>query len=418
MVVSVIGLGYIGLPTAAILASNGFKVHGIDSNKRVVSSINKGQIHILEPHLDSIVQKVIANGNLKAFDKPNSADIFMIAVPTPFKNMNKPDLSFIKSAVKSISQVIKKGNMVILESTVPVGATESIKKWLFKERPDLRFPSNERDINIDDINIAHCPERVLPGDILNELVNNDRIIGGLTAHCSERAKNFYKYFIKGSCIVTDAKTAELSKLVENSYRDVNIAFANELSLISDKLDVNVWELIKLANLHPRVNILQPGPGVGGHCIAVDPWFIIDSAPDEARLIHTARLVNDSKPEFICKKIKEAAKRTLKNKSKLKIVSLGLSFKANIDDLRESPAMKIAKKIELMGFKINYVCEPNIKLLPSLFNSKKSQLIELNQALVEADILVLLVDHDEFKNIDYSLIHDKEVIDTRGIFIEK
>jgi len=417
MVVSVIGLGYIGLPSAAILASHDIKVFGIDSNKSVVSSINKGQVHILEPYLDLLVQKVIAKGNFKAFIKPKSADIFMIAVPTPLKNKCEPDLSYVKSAVKDISHVIEKGNMIILESTVPVGTTENIKKWLLKERPDLNFPANEKDNNIGDINIAHCPERVLPGDVLNELVNNDRIIGGLTVHCSERAKNFYQGFIKGNCIVTDCRTAELCKLVENSYRDVNIAFANELSLISDKLEINVWELIKLANRHPRVNILQPGPGVGGHCIAVDPWFILDSAPEEAKLIYTARLVNDGKPEFICKKIEQAAKKTIKNKSELIIVSLGLSFKPNIDDLRESPAMTIAKKIELMGFKKSYICEPNIKLLPSLFNSNMSQLIKLNQALAEADILVLLVDHDEFKNIDLRLLHGKQVIDSRGILEE-
>jgi len=414
MVVSVIGLGYIGLPTAAILASNNIKVFGVDSNKSVVSSLNKGKVHIVEPYLDLLVQKVMEKGSFKVFIKPQSADVFMIAVPTPFKNKHEPDLSYIRSAVKDISHVIEKGNMIILESTVPVGTTEKIKKWLLEEKPDLSFPSNEKDINTSDINIAHCPERVLPGDVLNELVNNDRIIGGLTNHCSERAKIFYQEFIKGECIITDSRTAELSKLVENSYRDVNIAFANELSLISDKLDINVWELIKLANHHPRVNILQPGPGVGGHCIAVDPWFIVDSAPDESQLIRTARLVNDAKPEFICKKIEQAVKKTLRNKTELTIVSLGLSFKPNIDDLRESPAMIISKKIELMGFKKSYLCEPNIKSLPGLFDSSKSQLIELNQALTEADILVLLVDHDEFKNIDIRLLQSKQVIDSRGI----
>lgn len=414
MVVSVIGLGYIGLPTAVILASNNIKVFGIDINKSVVSSINKGQVHIVEPNLDTLVQKAILVGNLKAYSEPKSADIFMIAVPTPFKNNHEPDLSYIKSAVKAISHVIKKGNMIILESTVPVGTTENVKKWLSNERPDLNFSEDENALNAEDINIAHCPERVLPGDILNELVNNDRIIGGLSTYCSERAKLFYQSFTNGNCIVTDCRTAELCKLVENSYRDVNIAFANELSLISDKLDINVWDLIKLANLHPRVNILQPGPGVGGHCIAVDPWFIVNSAPEEAKLIHAARLVNDSKPDFICKKIDQVSKKNKKDKSELIIASLGLSFKPNIDDLRESPAMKIAKIIELMGFKKSYLCEPNIELIPSLFDSKKSQLIDLKLALEEADIIVLLVDHDEFKNIDLKLLNGKEIIDSRGI----
>ncbi len=418
MVISIIGLGYIGLPTSAILASNNFKVLGIDKNENTVSLINKGQIHIVEPNLDTLIQKVISKGTFKAYSKAKSADIFIIAVPTPFKNKNEPDLSYIRSAVKDISNVIKEGNMIILESTVPVGTTEKIKKWLSAERPELTFPENENEITSRDINIAHCPERVLPGDILNELVNNDRIIGGLTTHCANRAKNFYKGFVKGECITTDCRTAELSKLVENSYRDVNIAFANELSLISDKLDINIWELIKLANLHPRVDILQPGPGVGGHCIAVDPWFIVDSAPKESKLISTARLINDYKPEFVCKKIEQAARKTLKINSELKIVSLGLSFKPNIDDLRESPAMTIAKKIESMGFKNSYLCEPNIKELPKLFNENKSELIMLNQVINDVDIIVVLVDHDEFKNLNLSLFDGKQVVDTRGILQEQ
>jgi UDP-N-acetyl-D-mannosaminuronic acid dehydrogenase len=414
MVVSIIGLGYIGLPTAAILASNNIKVLGIDNNENTVSLINKGQIHIVEPNLDTLVKKVVSNGNLKAFVKPIPADVFMIAVPTPFKNKNEPDLSYIESAVKDISNVVKEGNMIILESTVPVGTTEKIKKWLLAERPELTFPENNHEITNGDINIAHCPERVLPGDVLNELVNNDRIIGGLSTFCANRAKIFYQDFVKGECITTDCRTAELSKLVENSYRDVNIAFANELSLISDKLDINVWELIKLANLHPRVNILKPGPGVGGHCIAVDPWFIVDSAPEESKLISTARLINDFKPEFVCKKIEQAASKTLKINSELKILSLGLSFKPNIDDLRESPAMTIAKQIESMGFKNSYICEPNIKELPKLFNENKSELIMLNQVINDVDIVVVLVDHDEFKNLDLSFFDGKQVVDTRGI----
>ena len=264
MVISVIGLGYIGLPTAAILASKGFNVIGIDSNQTIVDVVNKGQVHIVEPGLEDMVKKSVDKGNLHAFVSPKIADIFMIAVPTPFKDDHKPDLSYIKLAIQNIAPIVHQGNMIILESTVPVGTTEKIKEWLKEERSDLCFPEDDKDIGLEYISIAHCPERVLPGNVINELINNNRIIGGITTQCAERAKNFYDLFVQGECIITDSRTAELSKLVENSYRDVNIAFANELSLIADKLDINVWELIKLANLHPRVNILQPGPGVGGH----------------------------------------------------------------------------------------------------------------------------------------------------------
>ncbi|MDB0021051.1 UDP-N-acetyl-D-mannosamine dehydrogenase [Candidatus Pseudothioglobus singularis] len=415
MVISVIGLGYIGLPTAAILGSKGFNIIGVDNNRNVVEIINKGKVHIVEPGLEEMVHKAVIKGNLHASSSPKKADIFIIAVPTPFKINHNPDLSYIELAIRNIAPVIQEGNLIILESTVPVGTTEKLKKWLKAERPDLYFPNEEKDIGAEYINIAHCPERVLPGNIINELIENNRIIGGISTKCANRAKNFYKLFVKGDCIITDSRTAELSKLVENSFRDVNIAFANELSLIADKLDIDVWELIQLANLHPRVNILQPGPGVGGHCIAVDPWFIVDSAPEESNLIRQARLVNDKKPEFICKKIKQAAERTKINKSELVIASLGLAFKPNIDDLRGSPAMQIAKNIELMGFKAHYICEPNITLLPDIFNSKQTQLVNFNRALTESDILVLLVDHEEFKQIDLKLIKSKEVIDTRGIW---
>jgi len=415
MVISVIGLGYIGLPTAAILASKGFNVIGIDSNQTIVDVVNKGQVHIVEPGLEDMVKKSVDKGNLHAFVSPKIADIFMIAVPTPFKDDHKPDLSYIKLAIQNIAPIVHQGNMIILESTVPVGTTEKIKEWLKEERSDLCFPEDDKDIGLEYISIAHCPERVLPGNVINELINNNRIIGGITTQCAERAKNFYDLFVHGECIITDSRTAELSKLVENSYRDVNIAFANELSLIADKLDINVWELIKLANLHPRVNILQPGPGVGGHCIAVDPWFIVDSAPNESNLIREARLVNDRKPEFICKKIEQAAQKINVKKSELVIACLGLSFKPNIDDLRESPAMKISKDVELMGFKKNYICEPNIKLIPEIFDSTKTQLVDFSKALSESDILVLLVDHEEFKRIEFSFLINKEVIDSRGIW---
>jgi UDP-N-acetyl-D-mannosaminuronic acid dehydrogenase len=416
MIVSIIGLGYIGLPTAAVLSSKGINVIGVDTNKYVVELINNGKVHIVEPHLEEMVQKAIKNG-LIVFDRPQKADIFIIAVPTPFKENHKPDLSYIKTVIKDLSRVIEKGNMIILESTVPVGTTEKLMEWLKIERPDLVFATNNKAVSSEDINIAHCPERVMPGDVINELVKNDRIIGGNSDKCAERAKNFYKVFVEGECVVTDSRTAELCKLVENSYRDVNIAFANELSLISDSLNINVWELIKLANRHPRVDILQPGPGVGGHCIAVDPWFIVDSAPEESKLIHQARLVNDSKPNLIYKKINQALNKINKDKSELIIASLGLSFKPNIDDLRQSPAMDIAKNIEIMGFKRSYVCEPNIKKLPEIFNSKKTQLVSISQKLFDADIIVLLVDHKEFYQINLSKLSGKEIIDSRGIWTE-
>ena len=417
MVVSIIGLGYIGLPTAAILSSEGIDVVGVDNNKYVVDLINNGQVHIIEPLLAEMVQKEINNG-LSVFHSPQKADIFILAVPTPFKKNRKPDLSYIKRAIKDIAPLIQKGNMIILESTVPVGTTEKLNDWLRIERPDLIFPTNRNDTKSPDINIAHCPERVMPGNVINELVNNDRIIGGISDECGERAKIFYKIFVEGECIVTDSRTAELCKLAENSYRDVNIAFANELSLISDSLDINVWELIKLANRHPRVDILQPGPGVGGHCIAVDPWFIVDSAPNESKLIHQARLVNDSKPELIYKKINPAVNKLKKEKKELVISSMGLSFKSNIDDLRQSPAMEIAKKIELMGFKKCYVCEPNIEILPDSFNSKKTKLINIDSRLFTSDIIVLLVDHMEVLNINLSQLDGAEIIDTRGIWSKK
>lgn len=414
MIVSVIGLGYIGLPTAAILASKGISVKGIDNNKNLVNQISKGHLHIVEPHLDEIVQKEINKG-LNIFDSPKKADIFIIAVPTPFKQSRKPDLSYIKKAIEDIAPVIQKGNMIILESTVPVGTTEKLIDWLNIERPDLVFPASWNDNSSFDVNIAHCPERVMPGDIINELVNNDRIIGGISYKCGERARNFYNIFVEGECIVTNSRTAELCKLAENSYRDVNIAFANELSLISDSLGINVWELIKLANRHPRVDILKPGPGVGGHCIAVDPWFIVDSAPNDSKLIHQARLVNDSKPNLIYKKIKQAVEKINKETSELTVACLGLSFKPDIDDLRQSPAMQIAKEIESMDFKKCFVCEPNIKKLPASFNSKKTELINIDERLFNADIVVLLVDHKEFYKINLSKLDGAQIIDSRGIW---
>jgi len=416
MKVSVIGLGYIGLPTAAVLASRKIEVVGVDVNQYAVDTINRGEIHIVEPELDILVRASVNTGHLRATLIPEKADAFMVAVPTPFKGDHKPDLSYIESAVKSIAPVLERGNIVILESTSPVGTTEKMVQWMQEIRSDLEFPVFGDDEGRVDIAVAHCPERVLPGHVVRELVENDRIIGGVTKQCAERARELYKVFVEADCLITDCRTAELSKLVENSFRDVNIAFANELSLICNKLDINVWELIKLANRHPRVNILQPGPGVGGHCIAVDPWFIVDSAPEVAKLIHTARLVNDSKPGFVLDKINNAAVTTGKDKSDLTIACLGLAFKPNIDDLRESPALEIARQVGQMGFAKQLLVEPNISEMPSRFDGVNTELIDLDSALTKSDIVVLLVDHAPFKQMDLGLLSGKQVVDTRGILI--
>ena len=416
MIISVIGLGYIGLPTAAILASSKVSVIGVDVNEKVVDTINKGEIHIIEPELDALVHSAVKNGNLRATTQPEKSDVFMLAVPTPFRAKYKPDLSYIESACRAIAPVLEKGNLVILESTSPVGTTEMMIDWLSSKRSDLSFPKFGSDKFSTDISIAHCPERVLPGNVVRELRENDRIIGGITTHCAERASNLYKLFVDAECLITDCRTAELSKLVENSFRDVNIAFANEISLICDKLDINVWELIKLANHHPRVNILKPGPGVGGHCIAVDPWFIVDSAKDEAKLIRTARLINDSKPSFILDKVNQAILEMGVKISEISITCLGLSFKPNIDDLRQSPALEIAKKISLMSFKKLYLVEPNISIMPNYFDHHDDiELVDLEFAVNSSDIVVLLVDHNEFNQINLDLLSDKYVIDTRGIW---
>lgn len=389
--VCVIGLGYIGLPTAAVFASRKVKVLGVDTNQQVVDTINQGKIHIIEPELDILVHAVVRDGYLKAATLPDEADAFIIAVPTPFKGEDhEPNLDYIKAASKSVAKVLKKGNLVILESTSPVGATEQMAKWLADERPDLTFPHQIGEES--DIKIAHCPERVLPGQVIRELVENDRIIGGMTQQCTEQAINLYKIFVQGECIKTNARTAEMAKLTENSFRDVNIAFANELSILCDKLDINVWELIKLANRHPRVNILQPGCGVGGHCIAVDPWFIVHQNPNEAKMIKTAREVNSDKPNFVIQKIKEK----VKNLSQPKIACLGLAFKPDIDDLRESPALDIVIKLANDDANQILVVEPNIKQLPLKLQDKVNiKLVSLEEALNEANIVTVLVKHKEF-----------------------
>jgi len=411
--ITVIGLGYIGLPTAAIFASRKKNVIGVDVNQLAVDTINRGEIHIVEPELDIVVHAAVTSGYLRATTKPEPAEVFLIAVPTPFKGDNhEPDLSYIESACKAIAPVIKKGDLVILESTSPVGTTEKMSAWLSEIRTDLSFPHTHGESS--DIRVAHCPERVLPGHVMKELIENDRVIGGITSKCSEAAVNLYKTFVQGECIVTNARTAEMAKLTENSFRDVNIAFANELSIICDKLNINVWELISLANRHPRVNILQPGPGVGGHCIAVDPWFIVSETPAEAKLIQTARIVNDSKPAWVIEKVKNAI-QTLAPKTPVTIACLGLTFKPNIDDLRESPALAITTWLANEKIANIFAVEPNIERLPEKY-SNNIELISIETALATADIVLLLVDHKEFKTIDRKLVSEKIVIDTRGIWL--
>ncbi|EGQ7837383.1 UDP-N-acetyl-D-mannosamine dehydrogenase [Vibrio parahaemolyticus] len=415
--ISVIGLGYIGLPTAAMFASRKKKVIGVDVNQHAVDTINQGKIHIVEPDLDMIVSAAVSEGYLKATTTPEPADAFLIAVPTPFLPCNEgevpaPDLSYIEAASKAIAPVLKKGDLVILESTSPVGATEQMAAWLAEARSDLTFPQTHGEQA--DVNVAHCPERVLPGHVVRELVENDRVIGGMSARCSERSVALYRTFVQGECVVTNSRTAEMAKLTENSSRDVQIAFANELSIICDKLDINVWELIALANRHPRVNILQPGPGVGGHCIAVDPWFIVSKTPEEAQIIHTARKVNDSKPDWVINKVKLAIAEFLqanpdKTAREVTVACYGLAFKPDIDDLRESPAMAITQKIAEMHVGRVIAVEPNIDAVPEKL--KHVELMDFEVAPKEADIQVLLVDHKEFKNISMS---GKFIIDTKGL----
>ena len=407
--VSVIGLGYIGLPTAAVIASRGIEVIGIDVSEKAVDIINQGKVHIVEPDLDMVVQAAVTMGKLRASLTPEPADAFMIAVPTPFKDGHKPDLSFIQKAAKAIVPVLEKGNLVILESTSPVGTTEKLSKWLQELRPDLYFPGQTSQE--PNVYVAHCPERVLPGRVLEELVSNDRIIGGMSFKCAEKAIELYKVFVRGDCISTNARTAEMAKLTENSFRDVNIAFANELSIICDELKINVWELIALSNRHPRVNILSPGPGVGGHCIAVDPWFIVDSAPESARIIRTAREINDSKPQYVVNKVKAAAdefKRPV-------IACLGLAFKPDIDDLRESPALDITHNLASMNIGEILAVEPNIQQLPEKLAEKDVELVSLTAALERANVLLVLVDHKPFKALSINDVNTKVVVDTRGLF---
>lgn len=414
--ISVIGLGYIGLPTAAAFASRKKSVIGVDVNQHAVDTINKGQIHIVEPDLDKVVKQAVEEGHLKAYTTPQPADAYLIAVPTPFKGEHEPDLAYVEAAARSIAPVLKKGDLIILESTSPVGSTEKMAEWLAESRPDLTFPHQQGEDA--DIDIAYCPERVLPGQVMIELIRNDRVVGGMNRKSSERASELYKIFLEGECVITNARTAEMCKLTENSFRDVNIAFANELSLICADQDINVWELISLANRHPRVNILQPGPGVGGHCIAVDPWFIVSQNPKQSRLIHTARLVNDGKPVWVIDQVKAAVADCLtetgKRASEIKIACFGLAFKPNIDDLRESPAMNITKQIADWHSGMTLAVEPNIHELPTKLKGI-TELVSTEQALKDADIVLMLVDHQQFKAIPGSKVTQKWIVDTKGVW---
>ncbi|HVT23737.1 MAG TPA: UDP-N-acetyl-D-mannosamine dehydrogenase [Rhizomicrobium sp.] len=406
--VSVFGLGYVGLPVSAVLASRGVEVVGVDVNPHAVSMINNGRIHIVEPDLEMLVQAAVSNGKLRATLEPEPADAFVIAVPTPFTDDRQPDLSYVKKATETIAPLLQKGNLVILESTSPVGTTELICKWIGEIRPDLVLPDSTREGA--DVHVAHCPERVLPGTVVRELIYNDRIIGGVSPACARRGGDLYSLFVTGELHLTTARTAELGKLVENAFRDVNIAFANELSVICDELHVNVWELIDLANHHPRVNILKPGPGVGGHCIAVDPWFIIAAVGEKARVMRAARDINDSMPGRVVAKVKSAANRFRQPK----VACLGLAYKPNIDDLRESPAVHVVEMLAKADVGELLVVEPNVKELPaSLRDLPGLRKVELREALSEADIVVLLVDHRQFLRVDRELLDLKIVIDTRG-----
>lgn len=395
-----IGLGYIGLPTAIIAANSGVEVVGVDVNPTVIDKVNKGELHIVEPGLDKLLKQVVADGHLRAVSKPEEADAFFIVVPTPFKGDHQPDVSYVEAATRSVIPVLKEGDLFVIESTSPVGTTEAMAEIIFAERPELKGK----------INIAYCPERVLPGNIIYELVNNDRVIGGLDEKATEAAKSFYGRFVKGELFPTNSRTAEMCKLTENSSRDVQIAFANELSLICDKAGINVWELIRLANRHPRVNILRPGAGVGGHCIAVDPYFIVAAYPEQAKIIAEARAINNYKSRWCAEKvINEILRFELANGRKPVVALMGLAFKPDIDDLRESPAMHIADEVMAAETGADFrIVEPNIT------SHKRFALTETKAAFDEADIVVMLTAHKPFKSLP-STAEGKVILDFCGVF---
>ncbi|MES2290037.1 MAG: UDP-N-acetyl-D-mannosamine dehydrogenase [Pseudomonadota bacterium] len=406
--VAVLGLGYIGLPTAAVVARSGAQVLGIDIHEHVVETVNSGGVHIEEVDLDALVQGVVQRGLLRASTTLEAADVFIIAVPTPFDDDHAPDVRHVLTAARSIAPVLKTGDVVILESTSPVGTTEQVRDALEALRPDLKFPHAGN--GAADVAIAYCPERVLPGRILVELIDNDRCIGGITPRCARKALAFYRTFVRGACITTTARVAEMVKLSENAFRDVNIAFANELSLVCDKTGIDVWDVIRLANRHPRVNILTPGPGVGGHCIAVDPWFIVHSAPELTPLIRTARNVNDGKTDHVI-----ARASALIEAEVGRVALLGLAFKANVDDFRESPAMKVAEALAVKFGDRVAIVEPHIAELPKSLAATGAALIDIDTALAECETMVVLVDHDIFKSVPADERAGKIVYDTRGIW---
>lgn len=407
--VCVVGLGYIGLPTASLLATKGFKVHGVDLQQTTVETINQGNIHIEEPDLDVLVRSAVQSGRLHAHLKPVPADVFILAVPTPLSKDNRPDVSYVESATRAIAPCLEASSLVILESTSPVGTSEQVCRWLREERPDLPIPPLEPVEEAPDgqVFVAHCPERVLPGQILKELVDNDRIVGGVDGASAEKARDFYRTFVGGRIFTTHSRVAELTKLTENAFRDVNIAFANELSLICEKLNIDVWEVIDLANHHPRVNVLQPGPGVGGHCIPVDPWFIVESAGDDARLLRTAREVNLDKTERVAAQILEASQRL----SHPTVACLGLTYKNDVDDLRESPAIEIVARLAREGNGSVLVVDPHVQVLPEGLARLGVRLSNLEPALDRAQIVAGLVRHRQFLDLSTERLTGKTVIDT-------
>ena len=407
--VAVLGLGYIGLPTAAVIARTGARVLGVDVAPAVVETVNSGRIHIEEVDLDGLVSGVVARGTLRASLTIEPADVFVITVPTPFDDEHRPNIGYVLKSATTIAAVLKVGDTVILESTSPIGTTEQVRDLLARLRPDLRVPG--RTGGSADIAISYCPERVLPGRILVELIDNDRVIGGITPRCARKALGFYRRFVRGACVTTTSRAAEMTKLAENAYRDVNIAFANELSLVADTMGVDAWEVIRLANRHPRVNILNPGPGVGGHCIAVDPWFLVHADPANTPLIRTARLVNDAKVEHVVARAAALADAH----PGAPVACLGLAFKANIDDFRESPALKVAVALaDRLGERLRIV-EPYAATLPAAFDATGAILVDVDEALATCPVLVVLVDHDAFAAIPLEERRHASVLDTRGLW---
>jgi UDP-N-acetyl-D-mannosaminuronic acid dehydrogenase len=409
--VAILGLGYIGLPTAAVLATRGVEVVGVDVNEATVKAVANGEVPFVEPDLSAAVSGAVAMGTLTATTVTPEADAYILAVPTPFAEGHQADLSYVRSAVEQVAPRLRGGEVVILESTSPPGTSHAVSRWLAELRPDLIFPHSSE--GVPDVYVAHCPERVLPGRIMIEMITNDRIIGGVTPRCAEKAAAVYRVFTQGQIVLSDANSAEMAKLVENAYRDVNIAFANELSLVSEELELDVWEVIRLANHHPRVNVLTPGPGVGGHCIAVDPWFIVGAAPETATLMRTAREVNDAQPHHVAEQVIAKCER-FRNPT---VACLGLAYKANVDDLRESPAVAVVAEIARRMPELDLrVAEPLVHVLPRVLDHLPQVRLEAAcDAIAAADIVVLLVDHDHFRSLSRSRLAGKVVYDTRGLW---